>query len=222
MRCPRTPYTEAPYLRSLWKRHTSIIRERNTITKCWQIHIEENRKEGSEWILTGERASETTRSFGHCGVAVGCRWYRRYLGNGSIVYFRKLEDHSRGRSSSPLFPSMLQGPNLLKGATLWGWRLRVGGGRLGLVSTWRAARTWAGTAGRASIQDNTTWRNREGQKTQFTDLHLGRRSHAQCEWECKCWAMLYFNSVSLLGRLSETHIKPWSCWDNGNLIWWII
>lgn len=115
-------------------------------------------------VLTGERASETTRSFGHCGMVVGCRWYRRYLGNWSIVYFRKLEDHFWGRSSSPLFPSLPQGPNLLKGDTLWGRGLRVGGGRLGLVSTWRTARTWAGTARRASVQDNTTWRNREKQK----------------------------------------------------------
>lgn len=135
------------------------------MTKCQRVTTEEDRKEGSDWILTGERASETTRSFGHRGMVVGCRWYRRYLGHGSIVYFGKLEDHSRGRSSSPLFSSLLQGPNLLKGDTLWGWRLRVGGGRLGLVSTWRAARTWTGTTGWASIQDNTTWRNRVGEKS---------------------------------------------------------
>lgn len=183
--------------------------------KCWQVNAEENRKD-IEGVLTGECASEATRSLGHCGMIVGCRWYRRYLRNGSIVYFRKLEDHSRGRSSSPLFPSLLQGPNLLKGDTLWGWRLRVGGGRLGLVSTWRAARTRAGTAGRTSIQDDTTWRNIEGQKkkTEFTELHLGRCSRAQCEWEWKCWAMLYFDSMSLLGRFPQPHTKPCPCCDN--------
>lgn len=166
MRCPRIPYTEAPYHQSLWKRHTYIIiiRGRNALTKCWQVNIEENRKEGCNLVLTGERASETTMSFGHCGMVVGSRWHRCYLGDGGIVYFRKLKDHSRGRISSPMLPSLLQGPNFLKGATLWGWRLRVGGGRLGLVSTWRAARTRAGTAGRASVQDNATWRNRGGWK----------------------------------------------------------
>lgn len=152
------------------KHHTSRLCERgthasssegNAITKCKvKLNIEE------EWgvVLTGERASETTRSFGHCGMVVGCGWHCCDLGNWSVVYFRKLKDHSRWRISSPLLPSLLQGPNFLKGDALWGWRLRVGGGRLGLVSTWGAARTWAGTAWWTSVQDNTTLRDRQGQR----------------------------------------------------------
>lgn len=136
--------------------------DRNIITKLWQVNKEENRKEKRKQVLTGECAGKAARPFGHCGIVVCWWWYRCNLGDWSIVYFRKLKDHFGGSSSSPLFSSLLQGSNLLKGDTLRGWRLWVGGGRLGLVSTWRAARTRTGTARRTSVQDNTTWRNREG------------------------------------------------------------
>lgn len=163
MRCPRIPYTEAPYRQSLWERHTCIIIREKCNNK---VQNKVKYRGEQEWgmVLTGERASETTRSFGHCGMVVGCGWHCCDLGNWSVVYFRKLKDHSRWRISSPLLPSLLQGPNFLKGDTLWGWRLRVGGGRLGLVSTWGAARTRAGTAWWTSIQDNTTLRDRQGQR----------------------------------------------------------
>ena len=160
------------------------------------MNIGANRKDGREWVLTSECSSETTGSFGHCGMVVGRRWYRRYLGNGGIVYFRKLEDHPRGSSSSPLFPSLLQGPNLLKGDTLWGWRLRVGGGRLGLVSTWRAARTRAGTAAWASVQDNTTWRNREGQKNQSSASRSAFTCEARVGVQVLSKALLWFSELS--------------------------
>lgn len=198
-------HTSGFYERSIY-----IIRERNTVRKYGKGNIEENRKEGSECVLTGERASETTRSFSHCGMAVGCRRYC-HLGNGSIVYFGKLEDQFRGRSPSPPFPSLLQGSNLVKGATLWGWRLRMGGGRLGLVSTWGAARTRAGTAGRASVQDNTTWRNREGRK-------LSELIFIWVMFSCTMWC----SSVEQCSTLIQTHTKARSCLDNRNLIWWII
>lgn len=187
------------------KHHTSGLYERSTHpsseTELQQLlsgRCIENRWKGREWVLTGECASETTRSFGHRRKIVVCWWYRRNLGNWGIVYFRKLEDHLRGRSSSPLFPSLLQGPNLLKGDTLRGWRLRVGGGRLGLVSTWRAARTRAGTARRASVQDNTTWRKGDGWKLRSVQVRV-------FTWQ----------------TFTNTH-ETWSVWDNRNLIWWII
>lgn len=157
------------------KHHTSCLCERSTHPSL-ETQIQQllsgkgikDRKVGHELVLTGECPSETTRSFSHCGMTVVCWWYCCNWGNWCIVYFRKLEDHLGRRSSSPLFPSLLQGPNLLKGDTLRGWRLRVGGGWLGLVSTWRAARAWAGAARWASIQDNTTWRKRDGWKCRLT------------------------------------------------------
>ena len=187
----------------------------------WNMHNNKQRgeEEGGKWVLTGECASETTRPFSHCGVAVGSRGYRRKLGDWSTVHFRKLKDHFGGSSSSPLFASLLQGSNLLKGATLGGWGLRVGRRRLGLVTTWRAARTWTGTAAWAGVQDDTTWGSREEVKTQFPDLYLGHCSHAQCRWECERWAMLHFDAESLLGRRSQTNTKPF--WDGRKLIWWI-
>lgn len=192
--------------------------------KCWQVNAEENRTD-IEGVLTGECASEATRSLGHCGMIVGCRWYRRYLRNGSIVYFRKLEDHSRGRSSSPLFPSLLQGPNLLKGDTLWGWRLRVGGGRLGLVSTWRAARTRAGTAGRTSIQDDTTWRNIEGQKKKnWVHWTTSRTMFTSTMWvgvEVLSDALLWFNEptwqVSTTTHKTLSVLRQQEIWESNLL-----
>lgn len=141
----------------------------------------------------------------------GCRWCCCNVGNWSIVYFRKLKDHFGGRSSSPLLPSPLQRPNLLKGATLWGWGLRMGGGRLGLVPTGRAARTGAGTTRRACIQDHTTWRNTEG-------IHFIWLIVPKPNITCECWATSYFDSVTLLGKLPQ-NTKPSPCIQNRNLIW---
>lgn len=163
-------------------------------------------------------------------MIVGCRRHCCYLGDRSIVYFRELEDHSGWRSSSPLFPSLLQGPNLLKGDTLWGWRLWVGGGRLGLVSTWRAARTWAGTAGRAGIQDNTTWKSRAEQKE---SVHWSSsRSELTCTIVSGSAGIEQHSTLILWAYLADLHNHiqkkqkkkktPRSCRDNRNLILWVI
>lgn len=130
-------------------------------------------------------------------MVVGRWWHSHNLRSWSTVNFGKLKDHFRGRCSSPWLPSLLQGSDLLKGDTLRGWRLRVGGGRLGLVSTWRAARTRTGTSRRASVQDNTTWKSREGPKLS---------AQAQTSRELKCWAIICFH-LSLLGRLLQTQTQ---------------
>lgn len=154
---------------------------------------------GGKPILTGECAGETTGPFSHCWVAVGWRWYRCYLSNLSTAYFRKLKNHFWGDGSSLMFAAMFQGSDLLKGNTLWRWGLRVGGRRLGLVSTWGAARTRTGTSRWAGVQDNTSWRNRDEEKLSFPIIiwvTVLMRSVGES------WAMLHFDALNLLGRLS--------------------
>lgn len=195
MQCPHTPYREAPYHQSLDEAHMHHYHHhhyRETHNNNCVVTIEGNRKEGCKMVLTGECACESTGPFCHRGMAVGCWWYRCYLGNGSIVYFRKLKDHSWGRISSPLLPSLLQGSNFLKGDALWRWRLRVWQGWLGLVSTGRTARTWAGTPCRTSVQDNTTWKKRGLQNSSQIVSVVNTKIYV-CEWTFKCWAMFTQN-----------------------------
>lgn len=219
MRCPRIPYTEAPCLQSLRRgTRSSLSRARggNAITGCSQVNREHNRVEGCNLELTGECASQTTRSLSHCWVVVGCRWHRCYLGNGGIVYFRKLKDHSRGRISSPLLSPLLQGPNFLKGDTLWRWRLRVGGGRLGLVSAWGAARARAGTARWASIQDNTTWRRREGLKVSSPSLDCSHLEVRRAKVQVSENAPLRFREPTWQTLTSRSCCEKQRCYPMNN------
>lgn len=73
----------------------------------------------------------------------------------------ELEDPLGGRRSGVGLTTGLQGADLLEGDGLRGGRLGVGGGRLCLVPAGGTARAGAGTAGRASVQYDTTWRTRE-------------------------------------------------------------
>lgn len=91
----------------------------------------------------GKGAIETTGLLGDWWVVVVCR-----CRVGPIVDVWKLKDHFGGRRAPSIpIPAMpLQGSDLLKGDTLWGRGLGVGGGRLGLVPAGGAAWTGTGTA----------------------------------------------------------------------------
>lgn len=124
--------------------------------------------------LTGEGARQTAVPFGHRRVVVGGGRHRCHLGDGDVAHFGELEDHAGGGVPSARLGPLLQGPNLLEGDALWGRRLRVGAGRLGLIPAGGAARAGAGTAGGAGVQDDTTWHSRERQRERLT--FRGQRS----------------------------------------------